>query len=167
MSRTRLNIFLEGEHARRLDELATLKNVSKSGIVAAALAAYFSPDGPNQRNAAIARRLDTLSRQFDHLERDQAVLLETTALWIRHQLAVTTPVSEGMQDAARAQGRARFADFVAQLARHLQRGGSLVKDVWQEIAPENGDPAAADGTDHSLVANGANSNAARAAGEAP
>ncbi len=167
MSRTRLNVFLEREHARRLEELATLKNVSKSGIVAAALAAYLSPDGPNQRNAAIARRLDTLSRQFDRLERDQAVLLETTALWIRHQLAVTAPVPEGMQDAARAQGRARFADFVSQLARHLQRGGSMVKEVWQEIAPEDLDPAAADRASQSPVVNGAQSDTALAEGGAP
>jgi hypothetical protein len=41
-----------------------------------------------------------------------------------------------LQEAARAQGRARFADFVAQLARHLQRGGSLVGEVWREIAPQ-------------------------------
>ena len=136
MSRARLNIFLEPEHARRLEELATLKGISKSGIIAASVAAYLSPDAPHQQGVTLGRRLDALSRQIDRLERDQAVLLETVALWVRHQLAVSTPVPEGMQDAARAQGRARFADFVAQLARHLQRGGSLVGDVWREIAPD-------------------------------
>ena len=136
MSRARLNIFLEPDHARRLEELATLKGISKSGIIAASIAAYLSPDAPHQQGINLGRRLDALSRQIDRLERDQAVLLETVALWVRHQLAVSTPVPEGLQDAARAQGRARFADFVAQLARHLQRGGSLVGDVWREIAPE-------------------------------
>lgn len=136
MSRARLNVFLEPDHARRLEELSTLKGVSKSGIIAAALATYLSPDGPDQRSAVLQRRLDVLSRQFDHLERDQTVLLETVALWVRHQLAVSSPVPEGLQEAARAQGRARFADFVAQLARHLQRGGSLVGEVWREIAPQ-------------------------------
>jgi hypothetical protein len=119
--------------------------------VAAAVAAYVSPEGPNQRNATLGRRLDAISRQFDRLERDQTVLLETMALWIRHQLAVSSPVPEGLQDAARAQGRARFADFMAQLARHLQRGGSLVTEVWQEITPEasarvQSDPAANGGS---------------------
>jgi hypothetical protein len=96
VSRARLNIFLEPDHARQLEELATLKGVSKSGIIAAAIASYFSPDGPNQRSAAVGRRLDVLSRQFDRLERDQVVLLETVALWVRHQLAVSTPVPEGL-----------------------------------------------------------------------
>jgi predicted transcriptional regulator len=136
VSKARLNVFLEPDHASRLDELATLKGVSKSGIVATAVSAYLSPEGPNQRSATICRRLDALSRQIERLERDQTILLETIALWIRHQLAVGSPVPEGLQDAARAQGRARFADFTAQLGRHLQRGGSLVSEVWQEISPE-------------------------------
>jgi predicted transcriptional regulator len=146
VSRARLNVFLEPDHARQLEELATLKGISKSGIIAAAVASYFSPEGPNQRSATLGRRLDALSRQIDRLERDHAVLLETVALWVRHQLAVSTPVPEGLQEAARAQGRARFADFVAQLARHLQRGGSLVNEVWQEIAPEESPRASRDRT---------------------
>lgn len=136
MSRTRLNIFLEPSHARRLEELATLKGLSKSGIVAAALAAYLSPEDAPQRTAAVARRLDAISRQFERLERDQTVLIETVALWVRHQLAVSAPIAESLLEAARAQGRARFADFTAQLARHLQRGGSLVQEVWHEISPD-------------------------------
>ena len=41
MSRTRLNLFIEPEHARRLDELATMKGLSKSSIIAAALASFL------------------------------------------------------------------------------------------------------------------------------
>jgi hypothetical protein len=137
MSRARLNIFLEREHAQRLDELATLKRLSKSGIVAAALASYLSPEGADRREVLITRRLDRFSRQIERLERDQAILIETVALFVRHQLAVTAPIPEAQQDAARAQGRARFEQFVEQLARHLQRGHSLVRDVFQEIAPES------------------------------
>lgn len=38
MSHYRLNLFIQPEHAQRLDELAAKKGVSKSSIVAAALA---------------------------------------------------------------------------------------------------------------------------------
>ena len=111
------------------------KGVSKSAIVAAALSSFLSPDGGDQREAAMAKRLDRLSRQFDRLERDQNILIETVALYVRYFLTVSIPVPEGHQEAARAQGRARFAQFVEQLARHLQRGRSLVREVHEEIEP--------------------------------
>ena len=138
MIRTRLNIFIEHEHAKRLDELAALKGLSKSSIIAAALASFLSPDGGDQREAALAKRLDRLSRQFDKLERDQNILIETLALYVRYFLTVSTPVPESHQEAARAQGRARFEQFIEQLGRHLLRGRSLVKDVVEEIQPDPG-----------------------------
>ncbi|MGB5806816.1 ribbon-helix-helix protein, CopG family, partial [Castellaniella sp.] len=52
MSRYRLNLFIRPEHAKRLDELAAKKGVSKSSIVAAALASWLSPDAGDQREAA-------------------------------------------------------------------------------------------------------------------
>jgi hypothetical protein len=136
MSRTRLNVFLEFEHAQRLDELAAMKVLSKSSIVAAALASFLSGDGGDRREAAIARRLDQLTRQFDKLERDQNILIETVALYVRYYLSVSLPVPEAHQEAARAQGRVRFEQFVQQLGRHLQRGNSLVKEVHEEIFPD-------------------------------
>ena len=136
MRRARLNIFLEPDHARRLVQLAALKGVSQSGIVAAALASYLSPDGGDRREAAIAKRLDKLSRQIDRLERDQTILIETVALFVRYTLSVNAPIPAAHQEAARAQGRERFQQFVDQLARHLQRGRSLVGQVHEEISPD-------------------------------
>jgi len=134
--RTRLNIFLEAHHAKQLRVLAATKGVSQSGIIATALASFLSPDGLDRREAALAKRLDRLSHLFERIERDQTILTETVALFIRLYLSTTTPIGPGQQDAARAQGRARFADFIEQLARHLQRGRSIVKDVNAEIFPD-------------------------------
>ena len=83
MSQYRLNLFIQPEHAKRLDELAAKKGVSKSSIVAAALAS-LSPDAGDQREAAIAKRLDRLSRQTERMERDQNIQIETLALFIRY-----------------------------------------------------------------------------------
>ncbi len=102
MTRARLNIFIEPEHAKRLELVAAHKGVSKSAVIAAALASFLSPDGHDQREAAIAKRLDRLSRQFDRLERDQNVLIETLALYVRYFLTVSLQVPEGQQEAARA-----------------------------------------------------------------
>jgi hypothetical protein len=145
VSRARLNIFIEPAHAKRLDQVSALKGVSKSAVIAAALASFLSPDAADQREAALAKRLDRLSRQFDRLERDQNVLIETLALYIRYFLTVSLPVPEGQQEAARAQGRSRYAQFIEQLARHIQRGRSLVREVHEDIPPDA--PDVPSGTD--------------------
>ena len=128
MTRARLNIFVEPEHARRLEDLSLHRGVSKSSVIAT-----------DQREAATAKRLDRLSRQFERLERDQAILIETVALYLRHYLTVALPVPEQQQEALRAQGRARYAQFIEQLARHIQRGRSLVREIHEEIGPLDGD----------------------------
>lgn len=139
MTRARLNIFVEPEHARRLEDLSAHRGVSKSSVIAAALASFLSPDATDQREAATAKRLDRLSRQFERLERDQAILIETVALYLRHYLTVALPVPEQQQEALRAQGRARYAQFIEQLARHIQRGRSLVREIHEENGPLDGD----------------------------
>ncbi|OZI30017.1 CopG family transcriptional regulator [Bordetella genomosp. 10] len=136
MSQYRLNLFIPHGHAKRLDELAAKKGVSKSSIVAAALTSWLSPDAGDQREAAIAKRLDRLTRQFERLERDQNIEIETLALFVRYFLTVSTPVPEAHRDAARAQGKVRFEQFVEQLGRHLMRGRSLVRDVVDELNPD-------------------------------
>ena len=121
MSRARLNVVLDVAHAKRLSELAALKGLSKPSIVAAAFASFMSGDGHDRREAAMARRLDYLSRQFDRLERDQNILIETVALFIRYYLSVTLPVPDHHQDAARAQGKARFEpshDWCQRITEH-------------------------------------------------
>ena len=150
MSRFRLNVFLEHNHAKRLDELAAMKGLSKSAIVAAALSSFLSPEGADRREAVIARRLDRLTHQFERLERDQTILIETLALFVRYYLSVSIPVPESHQEAARAQGRVRFAQFVEQLGRHIQRGHSLVREVYDEIQPGTG--AFFDGADAGTAA---------------
>ncbi|MGH8856426.1 MAG: CopG family transcriptional regulator [Polaromonas sp.] len=145
MTRTRLNIFIEPDHGKRLEQIAAHKGVSKSAVIAAALASFLSPDAADQREAAFAKRLDRLSRQFDRLERDQGILIETMALYVRYFLTVSVPVPESQQGVARAQGRARYAQFVEQLARHIQRGRSLVKEVHEEAFPDSSGSFGADG----------------------
>jgi hypothetical protein len=135
MSRPRINVYLERNHEKRLADLCAMRGLSKSSVVAAALASFLSPEGADRREAAIARRLDKLANQFERLNRDQTILIETIALFIRYQLSVVAPLPDSHQEAARAQGKARFQQFIEQLARHLQRGGSLVKDLSEEIYP--------------------------------
>ena len=135
----RLNIFLEPSHAKRLAKLAATKGLSQSSIIAASLASTLSPDSADQREAAISRRLDRLTRQFSKLEQDQAIAIETFALFVRHYLAVAPAMPDARQPEAWAQARGRFAHFVQELGQQLQGGRSFVRDLHLEIYPEDRD----------------------------
>lgn len=132
MRRIRRNVFFGGEQARRLDEMSAQTGASKSSIVDKALADFFSPEQGRHAEAALARRLDRLSRQCERVERDLTILTETTALFIRHSLALAPAFPEEHLDAMRAQGQARFAQFIEQLARQLQDGSQRMKDLVDE-----------------------------------
>ena len=60
----RLNIYIEHELHRKLEQAASQLGGSKSGVVEAALISFFSPDGGDRREAAIVRRLDRLTRRL-------------------------------------------------------------------------------------------------------
>jgi hypothetical protein len=65
-----------------------------------------------------------------------AIAIETIALFVRFWLAVTPPLPESAQAAAKAKGAERYRDFVETLGRRLQRGNSLVREISLEIWPE-------------------------------
>jgi hypothetical protein len=131
-----INICVELEHVARLDRLATMKGVTRSAILAAALTAYLSPEGGSPCEAATARHVERLTRQFGRLERGQTLMIETLTFFIRDYLAGTAPTLEPHQEAARAQGRARFRKFMEQLARHLQWDGRFIQELEQEFVPD-------------------------------
>lgn len=139
MKRKRLNVFIDPSHAKRLAHAAALRGTSMSNFIAAALASALSPDSADQREAAIGRRLDRLARQLTKLEQDHNVAIETLALFIRHFLSLTPVGPEALQPAAWAQGRARFGHFVQQLAKQVQAGRSLVRELHEEIYPTRED----------------------------
>jgi hypothetical protein len=134
--KTRLNIYLSPGQHEEIAALAARRRVSKSSVIEAAVASLLSPDSADMREAAFVRRLDRHTRQLERVERDLAIAIETVALFIRFWLAVTPPLPESAQAAAKAKGAERYRDFVETLGRRLQRGNSLVREISLEIWPE-------------------------------
>ncbi len=130
MSQYRLNLFIQPEHAKRLEELAAKKGVSKSSIVAAALASWLSPDAGDQREAAIAKRLDRLSRQADRLERDQNIQIETLALFVRYFLTVSTPIPGSPSGCGPRPGQGAF--------RAVRRTAWPAPAAWPQLGARRG-----------------------------
>ncbi len=136
MKKDRLNVYFDSALSGELEALAARRKVSKSQIVEAALAAFLSPDGADQREAAIVRRLDRLTRAVERLERDQSIGNEAVALFVKFWLTTTPPMPEDMRAAVQASGKERYDGFVEVLGRRLAKGTTLAKEVSSDIIPE-------------------------------
>jgi len=134
MKKDRLNVYFDPLLSPELDALAARRKVSKSQIVEAALASYLSPDAADQREAAITRRLDRLTRAIERMERNQTITTEALALFVRFWLTTTPPLPDTSREAAQAKGRERYEGFVETLGRRLAKGKTLVKEVSEDIA---------------------------------
>jgi hypothetical protein len=133
MMKGRLNCYFDAALLKRLNELAARKGLSKSTIVEAALASFLSPDAADQREAAITRRLDKMTRAIERLERDVSIGNEAQALYIRAWLTATPPLPEGAQAAAQAKARQRYDSFVEAVGRRLAKGQRFTKEVSVDV----------------------------------
>lgn len=113
----------------RLAEYALRKRLSQAVVVEAALESFLSPDGAEQLEAALSRRLDRLSRQADRIEQVVGIVLEALGLFVRFWLANTLALPEAALPAQQAKGRERYENFLAALGRRLAKGASLPRDI--------------------------------------
>jgi predicted transcriptional regulator len=132
-ARSKHTFRLPAELAATLDDYAARKHVSRVHIVEAALESFLSPDGAERLEAALARRLDRMTRAIERLERHATITNETLALFVRFWLTHTPPLPDTAQTAAQAKGRERYEGFVEAVGRRLARGTLLLDEITREI----------------------------------
>ena len=137
----RHHLYLDDALTADLDRLARKPGASKSGIVADALRAYLARGAASEVDAVLKVRLDRFSRALGRVERNQEILLETLALYVRWQLTVTAPLPESEQAAARAAGESRFQSFIDQLSRRLAAGRGVGRELAARLAEDAGGQA--------------------------
>lgn len=130
--RTKATFRLPPDLLRRLADHAARKRASQAVVVETALESYLSADGPDRLEAALARRLDRLSRASERLERHVTIGNEALALFVRFWLTSTPPLPDAMQSAVNAKGNDRYNGFVEALGRRLAQGRLLADDVAGE-----------------------------------
>lgn len=130
--RTKATFRLPSDLMRRLADYAARKRVSQAVLVEAALESYLSPDGPDRLEAALARRLDRLSRASERLERHVTIGNEALALFVRFWLTATPPLPDALQAGAQAKGKERYDAFIEALARRLTQGRLMSDEVAGE-----------------------------------
>jgi hypothetical protein len=126
-------VYLEPDLMKALTDYAERRRKPKSLVAEAAIASFLSPDASERQEAALARRLDRITRQMERLERDIGISAETVALFIRYWLMVTPAMSEQTHAAARAKGGERYEGFMQALSRRLAKGPSFIREVSLDI----------------------------------
>src|SRR4030081_2033975 len=131
--RTKHTFRLPPDLAGQLADYAQRKRVPQALVVETALASLLSPDGADRLEAALARRLDRMTRQIQTLERHVTITNEALALFVRFWLTSTPPLPDTAQAAAQAKGRERYEGFVEALGRRLARGRTLADELVADI----------------------------------
>jgi len=132
-TKTPLSVYLDPELMRALAAYADRRDKSRSLIAEAAIASFLSPDADEQREAAIAKRLDKLDRRITRLERDVGIGVEMIALFVRFWLSNTPPPPESERAAMRRQGGDRYDAFMDALGRRLAKGPKVRQEIGEDF----------------------------------
>ena len=133
VARGKYTFRLTTEIAAKLADYASRTRVPQAQIVEAALASHLSPDAADRLEAALARRLDRMTRAIERLERHDAIGNEALALFVRFWLTSTPPLPDSALPAAAAKGRERYDGFVEALGRRIAKGKSLADEISKDI----------------------------------
>lgn len=121
VEKVRHQLFLPKPLSDRLEALVAKPGASKSAILADAVTAWLNRRGASELDDRFGLRLDRMSKALSRIERDDDVILETLALFIRFELSIQVPLAENDQ-AGRAMAAKRFEAFVAQVGRQVAAG---------------------------------------------
>ncbi|MEJ0024949.1 MAG: CopG family transcriptional regulator [Rhizomicrobium sp.] len=125
----RQNLYLDQDVAEQLDALTAKVGSSKSAIVNDAVRAYLARRGAKELDDAFKARLDRVSEQLRRLGRDQSVMIESFALFVRYHLGITPALPASEQAAAQALGRDRFQQFIEQVGRRMAGDKRIAQEV--------------------------------------
>jgi len=131
--KAQISVYLDPAIMKALSAYAARRELSVSAVIEAATASFLSPDADEQREAAIAKRLDQQDRRLARLERDVGINVETLALFIRFWLISTPALPEPAAQAARAKAGERWDNFVMALGRRLSKGPKLRQEIPEDI----------------------------------
>ena len=132
-TKTPFSVYLDPEVMQALAAYADRRGKSRSLVAEAAIASFLSPDADEQREAAIAKRLDQLDRRQTRLERDVGIGVEMIALFVRFWLSNTPPPPETERAAMRRQGGDRYDAFIEALGRRLAKGPKVRQEIGEDV----------------------------------
>jgi predicted transcriptional regulator len=123
----RHQLYLTPAINERFETLAGRPGVTRSAMLEEALVTWLDRRAKSEIDDRFERRLDRMVTALGRIERNDHILLETLALFVRYELSIHAPLAESDQ-AGRALARERFHAFVEQVGRQIA-GGHRTIDV--------------------------------------
>ena len=136
--RTKHTFRLPPDLMSKVADYAARKGVTQSLVLEVALASHLSPDGADRLEAALARRLDRLTRQMERIERHVDISNEALAVFVRFWLTSTPPLPDAALPAAQAKGRERYEGYIEVVGRRLARGRKLADEIVRDVGGDEG-----------------------------
>lgn len=130
-AKIRHQFLLDADLSARLNKLSQHPGTTKSAVIAKAVTALLDRRGETELDTRFRTRLDRMSAQLSRLERDQRILLESLALFIRFEITLNahTPAPD---KATQAVARERFQKFIEQVGRKFASGKRSLGELHAE-----------------------------------
>ena len=139
MSKPRLIAYVSNDIRAKVAAAARKPGVSQSEIIEAALDAFFSHEIDDQRDGAMMRRIDRMSRQMARLERNDAIFAEMMTRFVRIYLTFAPMIPEASKQAAKLKGDERFSRYIDAVKGQLERRRSVFEDAFEDFVPSSED----------------------------
>ena len=133
-------LYFEEKVSAELEALTAAPGTSKSDIVNGALAAFFKNRGGDHIEIKLRPRLDNIGNHLNRIERDQQIVLETLALFVRYQLTIGASLPAGQLSSLQAVGNERFQTFIDQVSRKLAKGATFASEIVERAQSERTNP---------------------------
>jgi len=130
-TKVRHQFYLTPATSLRFEALATKPGVTKSAMLEQALLSWLDRRATSELDDRFGGRLDRIVTALGRIERDEHVLLETLALFVRYELSIHPPLADD-DHAGRALGRERFNAFVEEVARQVAGGHRAIDGRLKE-----------------------------------
>ncbi|HWU49728.1 MAG TPA: CopG family transcriptional regulator [Asticcacaulis sp.] len=126
--RVRYQLRLEADLAERFERMPGGARGHRNAIISTALRMWLERHGQTELETQLAPRLGQMSAHLARLERDQQIVLESLALFIRLNLQRDIFAVE-LDAEARRRGRDRFAAFTEEVGRRLAQEHASFSDL--------------------------------------
>ena len=135
-TKPRISIYLSEEIYERIQGYSEKPGWTTSKLVETALTAWFSHEDGDQRDAALVKRLDKLSRQMEVSQSNQIVTSEAVSLLAHYVMTLMPPIPEADIKAAKALGSYRHESYVKSLKTILSDGERVLFRAMGDVKAE-------------------------------